>query len=136
MKELKKYLSNRREIVFAYLYGSRARRTDGKLSDIDLAVYIDKQMKPASGVFGYKSELITELQSLLNKEVDLVVLNDVSVLLGYNVLRDGKLLYCRSETERVNFHDSTMRKYLDFVPMFKVQDYYLKQRLKEGRYGR
>ncbi|MFW6026429.1 MAG: nucleotidyltransferase domain-containing protein, partial [Candidatus Woesearchaeota archaeon] len=63
LQKMKNLLFEREEIVFVYLYGSMARGTANKLSDIDIAVYIDKNKKPESGSFGYRSELITELQS-------------------------------------------------------------------------
>ena len=136
IEKIKDLLYGRKEIIFAYLYGSMARKTDNQMSDIDLAIYLDKEHMPDSGPFGYRSELIVELQSGVNQEIDLVVLNDVSLSLKHNVLKDGKLIFCKSEEERVAFHAETMRKYLDFLPMIKVQEKYLDKRLKEERYGR
>ncbi len=133
---MKKLLFEREEIVFVYLYGSMARGTANKLSDIDIAVYIDKNKKPESGSFGYRSELITELQSLLNREVDLVILNDVSISLAFNILKDGKLLLSKSKRKRIEFHRAIMVKYLDFNPMYNIQEHYLNKSLKDGHFGR
>ena len=39
IKNLKEYFSNRKEVAFAFLYGSQAKGTATKLSDVDIAVY-------------------------------------------------------------------------------------------------
>ncbi|AZO93469.1 nucleotidyltransferase domain-containing protein [Halocella sp. SP3-1] len=136
MERIKDFLYQREEIIFAYLYGSLARGTENKLSDIDLAVYINEKKKPESGTFGYRSGVITELQTLVERDIDLIILNDTPLLLAYNVLKDGKLLFEKSTKMRVNFHESIMSRYLDFLPLFKVQENYLKKRLAKGYFGR
>jgi predicted nucleotidyltransferase len=136
MEDIKDFLSDREEIIFAYIYGSLARGQENKLSDIDIAIYIDQDKKPTSGPFGYRSELITDIQDLVERDVDLVILNDISLSLAFNVIKDGKLLFSKSKNKRVEFHESVMRRYLDFIPMFRVQESYLKERLAEGSYGR
>jgi len=136
MEAVKKYLYDREEIIFAYLYGSLARGNENKLSDIDIALYIDTDNIPASGSFGYRSEIISELQSLIKREVDLIILNDVSLYLAFNVLKDGKLLFTKSAKERTVFHNSIMREYLDLKAMYRVQEDYLQKRLTKGQFGR
>src|SRR5574337_484948 len=39
IKNLKIYFSNRKDIAFAFLFGSQAKGTATQLSDIDIAVY-------------------------------------------------------------------------------------------------
>ena len=136
LKKIRGFLTQKKEIIFAYLYGSIARQSDHKLSDIDIAIYVDKDNMPETGVFGYRSELIVELQSLVEKEVDFIVLNDIGLSLSHNILKDGKLLFCKSVEQRIDFHTDIMRKYLDQKQMYKVQNKYLNQRIKEERYGR
>ncbi|MCX9014360.1 MAG: nucleotidyltransferase domain-containing protein [Candidatus Methanoperedens sp.] len=40
MEEIKKVLENEADVLFAYLFGSYARGTQGKTSDIDIAIYL------------------------------------------------------------------------------------------------
>ncbi|WP_041595758.1 nucleotidyltransferase domain-containing protein [Halanaerobium hydrogeniformans] len=42
IEKLKEILLKRKEIIFAYLFGSFAENKENSLSDIDLAVYIDQ----------------------------------------------------------------------------------------------
>ena len=132
---LGRFFESRSEVVFAYLFGSISRGTAGELSDIDIAIFIDPLGLPQAGNYGYQSDLLVELQVLLEKEVDLVLLNDASAALRYRVLRDGSLIYCRSEKKRQLFHERTVMQYLDLQPLLKVQRYYLHKRLTEGVYG-
>ena len=45
-------------------------------------------------------------------------------------------MYCRSEKERIKFHEETMRLYLDSLPFLKVQNQYVKKRIDECTFGR
>ena len=136
IESIKNYLYERDEIIFAYLYGSFAKETNNKLSDIDIAIYIDENEKPPSSYFGYRSDLISEIQKYNKKEIDLVILNDVSISIAYNVFKEGKLLFTKSKKIKTNFHEKIINKYLDFLPLFEVQEKYLKNSIKKGTFGR
>ncbi|MFW5790976.1 MAG: type VII toxin-antitoxin system MntA family adenylyltransferase antitoxin [Bacillota bacterium] len=135
LKKLKKHLYQKEEIIFAYIYGSVARNQDTSRSDIDLAVYIDEDKKPEAGPFGYRSELITELQPLAGNDIDLIILNEASNLLAYNVFKEGKLLFNKDPELRTEIQAKTVDKYLDFLPMLKVQEKYLNERIDSKRFG-
>lgn len=124
---MKKLISE--EVIFAYLFGSLVEGKDGEMSDIDIAVYIDRDNLPETGTFGYRSEMIVKLQQVAGKEVDFVILNDVSVIMAHEVLAKGRLLFTRSEAERRKFHEKTMDKYLDCLRLYKVQESYQRDRL-------
>ena len=129
-------LKQKEEIIFAYLFGSKAEGRDNELSDVDIAVYIDREKMPESGLFGYRSEMIVQMQQVLQEKVDFIILNDAPFILAHQVLDKGRLLFARSEAERRKFHEETMRKYLDFLPFLRVQEKYQQERLKEGMFGR
>ncbi len=134
-KKLKDHLSQKDEIIFAYIYGSVARNQDTRLSDIDLAIYIDEDKKPAAGPFGYRSDLIAELQPLAGNDIDLIILNEASNLLAYNVFKEGSLLFNKDPDLRTRVQAKTVDKYLDFLPMLRVQEKYLKERIEQNRFG-
>ena len=135
LKKLKDHLYQKEEIIFAYIYGSVARDQDTRLSDIDLAVYIDEDKKPEAGPFGYRSDLITELQPLAGNDIDLIILNEAPNLLAYNVFKEGKLLFNKDPDLRTRVQARTVDKYLDFLPMLKVQERYLNERIDQDRFG-
>ena len=72
-KNIAKYLSRKEEILFSYIFGSLTKNTANKLSDIDIAIYIDeKKIKSSEFRYGYQSEVLTDLIKLLKtREVDL-----------------------------------------------------------------
>jgi len=125
---LKLELSTRSEIIFAYLFGSVATKKANTLSDIDLAIYLDPDYRHRKKGYGYQSEFITELSSLLLTPVDVVILNRASTILKYQVIKNGVLIFSRCDKTRREFHEKTIRDYLDLKPLLEVQQQYLLQR--------
>ncbi|GFP25420.1 hypothetical protein HKBW3S25_00892 [Candidatus Hakubella thermalkaliphila] len=76
---LKDYLEDRKDVAFAFLFGSAARGKLRKEGDIDIAVYFwpEKDIEWEAFDKRYKGEssIALDLEGLLKKEVDLVVLN-------------------------------------------------------------
>ncbi len=128
LSKLEPELSSRPEILFAYLFGSVAGGTANRLSDIDLAVYLDPGYRHQDRGYGYQSELITELSALLSTPVDAVILNTASTVLKYQVIKNGILIFSRSNEVRRGFHEKTVRDYLDLKPLLKVQQQCLRKR--------
>lgn len=133
--KLKPIIAAKPEILFAYLFGSAVKGTAGRLSDIDLAVFLGPSYRHHSAGYGYRSELSDELSSLLAVSVDVVILNNAKALLRYEVIKNGVLLYSRSNTKRRSFHEKTTRDYLDLKPLYQVQRDYMRNRLREGTFG-
>ncbi|MFO7952508.1 MAG: nucleotidyltransferase domain-containing protein, partial [Bacillota bacterium] len=59
------FFSERKEVLFAYLFGSVAKESAGRISDIDIAVYLDFAQITQGNGYGYKSELLVDLQNVL-----------------------------------------------------------------------
>jgi len=102
------------EVRLAYLFGSRARGQAHGESDFDVAVLVDDSQAGRE----QKARMIRHLAGRLGREVsssrlDLVLLNDASILLRHRVLRDGIVLFQRSAEERVRFTIRTIREYQD-----------------------
>ena len=82
-EKLKAYFNNRQEVAFAFLFGSQARGTATKRSDVDIAVhfYLEKRhpIEYETEIFyPTKNELWADLEQIIHKEVELLVLNRVS----------------------------------------------------------
>ncbi|BCV21748.1 type VII toxin-antitoxin system MntA family adenylyltransferase antitoxin [Moorella sp. Hama-1] len=135
VERLREVFIKRAEIVFAYLFGSYARGRTHNMSDVDVAIYLDKGLIPLSGPYGYKSDLLVAMKQEMRLPLDLVILNEAPLALRFRVIRDGKLLFCRDNKARLAFHEKTMRDYLDFRPMERIQQQYLLKRLATGRFG-
>ena len=104
---LKRILADDENVIFAYLFGSRARGDESSRSDVDVAVYLremslDKRLK-----------LHHALQKELKREVDLLVLNETrNIYLLESVLNEGILI--KDAPMRPEFEVDTHLAILDF----------------------
>ncbi|PYQ63780.1 MAG: nucleotidyltransferase domain-containing protein [Acidobacteria bacterium] len=110
--------AEREGIAAAYLFGSVARGTAGPKSDVDVGILYEKD--PPLTLEGLGLRLEGDLESLLGKPVQLVVLNHAPVDLTIRVLRDGKLLVDRDRTKRVRFEVKTRFEFFDLEPYLKL----------------
>jgi len=92
IKTLKNYFENRKDIAFAFLYGSQAKGNATRLSDVDIAVYFYPQERhpveyEEEVFYDSENEIWGELQQLLKKEVELLVLNRASATVTASAIR-------------------------------------------------
>jgi predicted nucleotidyltransferase len=118
---LREFLTERAEqegIAAAYLFGSVARGTAGPRSDVDVGVLYRED--PPLTLEGLGLRLEGDLEILLGKPVQVVVLNRAPVDLAIRVLRDGKLLVDRDRTKRIDFEVKTRFELWDLEPYLKM----------------
>ena len=110
-KDLEVILSKEHGVLAAYLFGSSARGNRTAKSDIDIAVLLSDVPQKMLEYYLY---LVKELSQVLGNEVDLVILNTAPPLLKHQILKHGKLVYCRDEKARLQFEARAQDEYLDF----------------------
>jgi predicted nucleotidyltransferase len=81
IETVKKTVNSFNEIVFAYLFGSYADDTFSARSDIDIAVYLAKELN----TFDTKLMIHHQLEIRLQRDIDLIILNDIR---NYNLLQE------------------------------------------------
>ena len=111
IEALKRVFEDDEKIVAAYLFGSKARETDVKGSDIDIAVLLSSTPED---LLDYYLNLLNKLSEILGDKLDLIILNTAPPLLKHQVIKRGKLIYARSERSRIIFEASAQCEYLDF----------------------
>lgn len=117
-------------VSLAYLFGSSARRTEGPLSDIDIAVLFSQELKRDQYAKAQVS-LMAELIGFFHKDdVEVAVLNTAPPLLRYEVYQDGVLIYSSSEEARVDFEVKALRDYCDTARMRQTMWIYLLERVE------
>jgi len=115
--KLKEFFKNRKDVVFAYLFGSIAYNNYNSKSDIDVAVYLDSD----KDLFDERINLIVELEKKFKKDVDVIILNTTkSVFLKYVIFREGELVSEKDTEKRVDFELKAMRDYFDYAPYIKM----------------
>ena len=121
-------------VVLAYLFGSQAEGRARPSSDVDIAVLLPYDT-PRSKFFDVRLSLTNELMDLLHKnEVDVVVLNEATPLLAYQVLKNGKVLYEDSRTHpRVGFIVRVTKQYMDTEHFRQLSLKYLNVSMAQSR---
>jgi len=92
IEKLKEYFNQRKEVAFAFFYGSQAKGNSNRLSDVDIAVYFyPRERHPVEFekevFYDAENEIWGKLQQLLKKEVELLVLNRVSASVAASAIR-------------------------------------------------
>lgn len=100
-------------IITAYLFGSRARGDFSQISDHDFAVQLSDKIK-SKEYTDLKLSLIADLaRSLKTDDLDVVIINEAPILLKHRILRDRKVLFCRSQLARIRNEAKILIEYLD-----------------------
>ena len=121
-EKLKDFFSKRAEVQFAVIFGSLAKGTANKLSDVDIAVMVDPHFVDTSP-YGYHATLTADLmQKLKRNDVDVIMLDEAPILLKYQVLRYGNFIYIRDKQARIQFQVDTLNQYDDFKELYRVHE--------------
>lgn len=114
----------------AYLAGSLSNRTSfGHLTDVDIAILLMEQIK-SDQFLDYQLYFFSELAKRLDSDnIDVVILNQASLLLKLQVIRYGQILFSRDEKSRISFETKAVMDYLDFKKFDEVQNQALGRRL-------
>lgn len=125
-KVFKKY-----QVVFAYLFGSRATGKAIRSSDYDFAVMLPEGLNMKKALDA-RCKIISETAKILKREdVDAVALNDLkSILLKFVIVQEGQTLYESNHVARVMFELKATNEYYDFAPFIeRYNEAYLKREL-------
>jgi predicted nucleotidyltransferase len=101
-------------LAAAYLFGSVARGTDTERSDVDVGLVYEA---PIPSTLEAQPFLVAgDLEDLLGRPVDLVVLETAPVDLVHRVLRDGILAFEGNRSRRIAFEVRARNQYFDLLP--------------------
>ena len=92
----RKYFEGKKDVAFAFLFGSQARGNATIRSHVDIAVYFyPKNRRPieveAEVFYEGEDRIWADLEKLLNKEVELLVLNRVPATVGASAIKGTPL---------------------------------------------
>lgn len=132
---LRAFFDAQDEVILAYLFGSVATGREHPMSDVDIGVLFSEHV-PYEAYPDVQVHLIVALPPIVGAEdIDVVILNEATPLLNYEVIRTGKRLFVRDERLRIAFEVKTMREYFDTAYLRAVNRFYLKRHVKERFYG-
>ena len=120
------------QVVFAYLFGSVVRHKMNKMSDIDFAVCFPENFT-SEQMTEHRLNLMLELNSILKRPIDILVLNNRYDELVMEVLRFGELLFEEDPSQRAQFRYQFTRHYLNFLPNREKYYHLMLLRLKQRK---
>lgn len=121
-EKISRILKRHKNILFAYIFGSYARKEVRKDSDIDIAIFLkDLSVVEEDPSFEVKLALEIEKETDL-KNVEVVVIDNKPLRFLNQVLRYGKLIFSRDENERLKFETFITKSYIDFKPYYTEYD--------------
>lgn len=104
---LKNYFEERKDVAFAFLFGSAIKGKVRKEGDVDIGVYFwpenDIEWEEFEKTYPVEARIGLDLERLLKKEVDLVVLNRARAILADEIVRKGIPIIIKNEWLFVNF---------------------------------
>ncbi|MCX6718972.1 MAG: DUF86 domain-containing protein [Candidatus Taylorbacteria bacterium] len=128
IKKLGEYFKTRKDVAFAYLFGSVAKDRVHSESDVDIGVYFT----PATRALEYESEnrypgeseIWGDLEKITERQTDMVVLNRAPSTLFYAIMQEGIPLAINNEGLNNRMYlviSSAAEDYRDFVDdYFKI----------------
>ncbi|OIP41510.1 hypothetical protein AUJ95_03225 [Candidatus Desantisbacteria bacterium CG2_30_40_21] len=92
IEELTEYFNKKKEVAFAFLFGSYANAQARLSSDVDIAVYFyPKHTKPIEVeeliYYDQETRIWTDLERILKKEVGLITLNRAPATISDSAIR-------------------------------------------------
>jgi predicted nucleotidyltransferase len=112
-------------VRLAIVFGSAARQSDRRTSDIDVGVSWFGGTEPAGGT------LAVDLERAAGRRVDLVSLDNAPPLLRFEIARGGMVLVERVPRAWVDFRARAMIDWWDWAPTSRMMHRVMAQRVRE-----
>ena len=116
------------DIELIYIFGSVITKTQNENSDIDIAILFKDGLsidtsKPYFELYKAFSK------EFIDKEIDLVFLNNAPLTLKFDVITYGELIYKDSEIYAYDFRENVIKEYIDFKPLLDYNEKQILERI-------
>jgi len=118
ISKLRDYFETKREVSFAFLFGSWSKEQAGIESDMDIAVYFKPranilELQDTEAYYETENRLWREIEKIVETEVDLIVLNRAPATVADSALR-GIPLVIKNRNIYINFLLRVTSEAIDF----------------------
>ncbi len=129
-------LFQRSPVDAAYLQGTASgRKIAGSFSELDVALLLLDKVK-TNEFFDFQLYFVSELSKTLETQgLDVVILNQASLLQRAEVIRTWSMFYQRDAKRRVQWEARAVMDYLEFQKYDDVQSKALAERTKSDRFA-
>lgn len=125
-----RFLARDPRVRLVYLFGSAAQPDRPAARDVDIAVLTDRALA-LDDLMKWRADLVLATGA----PIDLISLNDASIVLAHEVADSGVCLYAKSEDIETEFVTRARARYWDFKPFLDEQWRLAGERLEERRHG-
>ena len=108
LETIKKMILEKIDCEAILLFGSYARGTQNAESDIDIAIKTNQKISKKE-IF----QMRLELEEIIKNDMDLINLEDIKDDFRYEILMNGKTLYCKDELKFVLYKLAKYQEYFD-----------------------
>lgn len=133
-EKVSQYCNNTPGVIAAYIFGSFAEEKANRFSDIDIAVLLGNELKESSYT-DLRLNLMADLASALEKETDVVILNQAPPFLKYQIFKYGKIIFERDIRKSRSFKAKSILEYFAFKPIKDFIEGAEIKRLKKAPHG-
>ncbi|MEG0307544.1 MAG: nucleotidyltransferase domain-containing protein [Clostridium sp.] len=119
------------KVKFAYLFGSQARGEANDDSDIDIGIYFYNKYDSLNEAI-VRGTIMEMGKEFFHKDVDIVSLRNSTLLMKYQVIKDGIVVF--DKDERAEFESLSLRMYFDFKYYTDIYDNAMIDSIKNGDY--
>ncbi len=123
-EQIRAFFAGREDVTAVYLYGSAVQGRLTPHSDIDIGILYKEDTQPD---FQRQMGDAASLSAPLNRDVDLVTLNDASPILRMQVLKKGELLSNNAPHQINLFFIKTINEYFDLKQVRRPIEEHLRE---------
>jgi uncharacterized protein YutE (UPF0331/DUF86 family)/predicted nucleotidyltransferase len=87
--KLQRYAEGEKSILLAFIFGSEAKGLEGEDSDLDIAVFLKNKEE--------EDRIWLEFSKLMDREIDLIILNDAPATLISNIFKTGTAIVVKDK---------------------------------------
>lgn len=122
LRKISKKIGRKHGIEYLLFFGSYSIGYQLEESDVDIAVKLKSRPKNFKEKLRTITKISSEIERGIDKEVDLIILNDANPGLKFEIFRTGKILYYERYNRLVEDKSRAIAEYQDFSswskPMF------------------
>ena len=113
IKDIKEITTKYEDILLVYIFGSSIFHDT--YDDIDIGILLPSS-KSKYELSRFSMKLARELEKKIGfiSPIDVKILNHTPIYFQYNVIKNGELIYCKSEKIRVQYEKKVVGLYLDY----------------------
>jgi predicted nucleotidyltransferase len=120
IEKIKEILRKKKEILFAFLFGSSLKSENP--NDIDIGVFVKEKDIDEESAFDYSLSLSSELSYELDRELDVSIMNYASLGLLKNIIQ-GELLFAQNQQF---VEDYIERKSFEYMEYYELSKFFLR----------